>query len=475
MKQNAITPLMLGVLIMGTSTSLSAQRVKFKPIEISKNVVTRNVTRVTRPDLSKMKNFNPAFGARGFAMLPTRNVREFNPLFGYGKYNPVLGYKTQTSMANFSRFHELTTRPATAENRNIPVQFAPKVTQGEPLSNLVAPFEELTVAQLTEFLYMWRLANPDVMVNKSSSLYKMAQQQIQELQTKAEKYHGEERFFAEYPNVLFLQRLLDPAFTPKTYTQLVLETSVYPKHVTLNQVGFPVPTPQAAQARLLDNYLMLSHPRIMWLLDSTAGTDAYGSPRYTPLVQTFEEHVAAEYLLEMRQASVRIGQEATPRQLLEIAYNELESRTIPYSLTQDNVWTYDPIPYYNRTQLGKAIEQTLAQSARSAVRESRDISHLRVLHAVMNGLDTEYTDELNATMDSFEKLCKETPSTPENVAHLKQLHASLLNSDGFWQYLKIKEYDSVEFGELSEEEVAITRERISRFANQSVDELMQVK
>lgn len=475
MKDITSKHLVLGVLLAGISSPLFAQRVKLVPVKVPATQVTRRVARAVPTQSAKGAKFDHSLGVRGFAMDPTRSVREFDPLFGYGTYNPVLGYKTSFSAKNFSAVNDLATSPYWLSElgaAGIPVQFAPKVTQGEASLDTVVEFRSLTVAQLTEFIYMWRLANPDKMIAEESYLYKMAQQKVQEAPNGIET--GFNSFAEEYPNILFLQRLLDPQFTPKTYAQLAMETQVYPKHVTLNESGIPVPTPEAEQARLLDNYLMLSHPQAMGQFNSANVETGAIVGSYTPFIQTPEEHVSAEFLLELRQATVRIPEHATPRQLLEIAYNQLESHTLLYRSAPETIW-YEAFPNYDKTLLAKTIKSKLAEVDATVERESTDMSHLRVLNAVMDGLD-DFQDisAISTVMGSFEKLCRETPYTPENAAHLTQLHKSLLHASGFWEYLP-DGLGREDFYKLTDVELATQREAARRFAELSVEDLMHVK
>ena len=69
----------------------------------------------------------------------------------------------------------------------------------------------------------------------------------------------------EIPNYLFLNRMVNH-HTPTSYAQLYELTPFYPKHVTLNDNGFPVKkandkhfsTVDDNYARILDNYLILT-------------------------------------------------------------------------------------------------------------------------------------------------------------------------------------------------------------------------
>ncbi len=344
---------------------------------------------------------------------------------------------------------------------------------------MLVPVEQTTLPQLTEAIYLWRLVNPQVVLQGERTLLIQRAQELiaQEEMVFANRLPPDQVF--ELPNITFLKRLLDPQFTPKTYGQLAEETTIYPKHITLNGNGFPVPTAEAEQARILDNYLMLSHPQVMGRFNSAAwnspGTHYqsrsgnYFRPLdYTPFVLTHEERAAAEELLAKRHAVTKIPANATPRQLLAIAYNDLASHNVPYNSPQiADAWAHFAYPDYVHTALYSHIQKVLAQ-ADPLLRESTDVTHLIVLDAIMGGIEFQSPYEFYRVLDSFEKLCREVPATPENLAHLQLLHDALLRAPGFWELLPDSFVVDADFPELSQEEIMQMRERMERFSKTNI-------
>lgn len=382
-------------------------------------------------------------------------------------YNRVLGYKTARTHQYF--------RPDFGDGSSLydrRIQAIAKTTRTSEL-NLV-PMEKASLPQLTQFIYRWRLANPDKPLEDFSIMGQLAKQ-IRD--KKFQEIGRNPLYVEEYPHVLFLARLLEPSFTPQTYAQLAAQTDVYPTYVTLNGDGIPVTGEQAQQAGLLDEYLMLANQRMMGRFNSgnvnVPGADA--AQMYTPFTLTREEKLAAEQLFAKRQQAYHLPPNATQRQLLANAYNQLESHTIAYyTPAQQAQFAAEFFVDYPHTELYKQIKAKLARMEGSVWRESTDMSHLVVLDAIMGGLAENWQDTaaVNRALDAFEKLCKETPATPENTAHLALLHSSLLKSSGIWEYLPDSHVARTDFDKMKVDEIRYLQERVANFANLQVAKLM---
>lgn len=399
------------------------------------------------------------------------NVYKYDP-----GYSVVLGYKTPLIERTLERDLGVGSRAYTHnkfDTKPIFLQVAPKTRRslGDDVSTLFKNEGDLTLPEITQMVYMWRLANPMFIPYKYSLLGQRAHKLLEEhwINSKVPLDQME-----EVPNILFLNRLMSSSFTPKTYAALAAETKVYPKHVTLNADGFPVRTPESEQAYILDNYLMLAKPNMMGRFNSSNVSAPRGVKMYTPFTLTREEQAAAEKLLALREESVKIPENPTNRQLLEIAYNQLESHTIPYS----SLYSTGPFfPNYEHTKLHHIIKQRIANAEESVWREDRDMSHLVVLDAIMGGLGSpeewQNVSHINRALDAFEKLCKEVPATEANEIQLFHLRDSLLEADGIWEYMPDSHMSRSEFTQLEVEELSDLRDRVRQFSKATIKELMR--
>lgn len=418
---------------------------------------------VIKPVVHTTPGFSRLLGVWGYATQPSHH----NSLFNSNGYNPILGYKTRFSERAFHTYNgtELDVHP---------MQVTPVLGRSLFPDAAYVPLGKTSLPEMTEGVYLWRLVNPSVNIQGECFLHAnakdMIRQQIQDLQSNSLNPAEAE----ELPNLLFLQRLLDPAFTPHTYGQLAMLTVEYPKHITLTEEGFPVPVAQAEQAREWDLYLMLSHPQMMKQFDPVSMQMPATERGYTPFVLTPEEHAAAEELLAKRQIALQVPDNPTPRQLLEIAYNQLETHLVPYNTPEAEKYHLVAYPFYNNTTLARKIKETIAHSASTVWRESTDISHLIVLNAVMGGVEFENPDGLHRVFDAFEKLCREVSASPENIAHLKHLQKALLRAPGIWVFTP-RGWSRIYFTELADWEYEQLKDRITRFAELDVAAMVAPK
>ncbi len=279
---------------------------------------------------------------------------------------------------------------------------------------------------ITNAAYFWRVAHPEKSLQDNPYLYDWAQIHLKQAQT--EDYPFSERRMWNYPNYLLLKRLMSPNFTPTSYAKLYELTPIYPKHITLNDYGFPVKTADDDYANLLDAYLMLSNPKEMGVYNT------YG--QYTPFVLTPEEHAAAGKLLALRVQGEKLPANPTPRDLLELAYNRLETHTAPYSqidIEEVRCAFYSAYPNYKNTQLYQTIkgmikDQIPLESFHNGyyTLENVDMTHLIVLDAVMGGVNQQDLMEVRRALSAFDKLCAEVhPNDEQAIAHLAVLRKNL--------------------------------------------------
>lgn len=354
------------------------------------------------------------------------NEKIYHPVFGYTQ--PFTLYTSQEPIMALrapSSYKAIDTRL---------IQTAP-VLRTDTETGYLKSFtraDDLSVPQLTEAIYLHRLANPTAnfpahqtdgsayyanFLTEKANRVLNSTSQTGILQTE------------ELPSVQLLEKLRKPYFVANTYTELAaLYRKSYPKHVTLNADGIPVYTPLAETATLLDRFLMLSNPNELRLFNNTAQ-----GGQYTPFVLTKEEHRAAKQLLSDRAATQRIPADATPRDLIEIAYNRLESHTVPYTQAETAGPNYKAYPNYKNSRLYYAIKEKIdgqkpivvPERPCFASLENEDITHLIILDAVMGGVELTDWKNINRAIDAFTEFAAELEKTPENIAHVQVLQQNL--------------------------------------------------
>ena len=285
--------------------------------------------------------------------------------------------------------------------------------------------EDIDFQTITHAAYLWRVAHPGKSLQDNPYLYDWAKLHLKQHQN--EQVLGE-RIMWEFPNYVLLKRMMSPHFTPTSYAQLYELTPVYPKHITLNAGGFPVKTADDDYANILDTYLMLSNPQ------ETSQYNTYG--KYTPLILTQEEHAAADKLLALRAQGEKLPVNPTPRDVLEVAYNRLETHTVPYSqidIEDIQSGIYRAYPNYKNTQLYRTIQgmiknQIPLESYHQGyyTLENVDMTHLIVLDAVMGGVNQQDLTEVRRAISAFDKLCANVhPKDDPSIWHLIVLQKNL--------------------------------------------------
>ena len=351
----------------------------------------------------------------------------YHPVFGY--FKPMRSYPAKVLFATGEKM------PIGVEDEFI--QVAPVLVH--PNKSLPAKaFEDayhLTAyepnrVRLTQAAYLWRLAHPEKSLQDNEFLFKRLKEDLRDLRN-GEIFPQELGYTWYLPNRLFVKRLMDPSITPTSYAKLYELTPVYPKHITLDDYGFPVKTADADYAVLLDNYLMLSNPKQMSAFNNVLGNAA----EYVPFVLTKEEHAAADKLLQLRLQGEKLPANPTPRDVLELAYNRLETHTIPYSYPYiSEGYGYKAYPNYKNTQLYRTIKGMIKDQLPIESRdfygyitlENPDITHLIVLDAVMGGVEADNLKDVSRVLYAFERLCADVnPDYDRDIAHLEVLQDNL--------------------------------------------------
>ena len=252
----------------------------------------------------------------------------------------------------------------------------------------------------------------------------------------------------ELPSIELLTRLQKAAFMPNSYAELVrLFPKAYPKHVTLNEEGIPVKTSQADMASVLDTYLMLSNRKQLGAFNNTKQ-----GANYTPFILTPEEHAAANELLKSRLQNEQIPANPFADDLIEIAYNRLESHTIPYTQAAEAGAGYKAYPNYKNTALYRTIQGMIEGQEPDVfidtyhrILKNDDITHLIVLDAIMGGVELTDLKHADRALRAFDEFTADLEDTPENIAHVQVLQQNLrIVFEPYIEYNRNMPYNSID-------------------------------
>ena len=359
-------------------------------------------------------------------------------------YHPVFGYIPLENVSQATKTVYAVSEQLPTESDDF-IQVAPILHPALEKAPFIASFDEGIYIghehnKLAQAVYLWRLAHPHKLLRENPYLFEMAREVVKRNLPSGGVFiigfdEGMDGTW-ELPNYLFLKRMLGTV-TPTSYAKLYEITPFYPKHVTLNDYGFPVKTAQEesnglpfqtvddAYANMLDNYLMLSNPNEMGAFNNAG--------RYTPFVLTKEEHAAADKLLQLRRQGEKLPANPTERDLLELAYNRLETHTVPYTQIALVSDLYKAYPNYKNTRLYRAIKGKIrgqfpveSYDHGYAQLENMDMAHLIVLDAVMGGVEPDNLSDVRRALDAFEKLCADIhPKNEQAIAHLLILQQNL--------------------------------------------------
>ncbi len=342
-------------------------------------------------------------------------------------YHPVFGYvPSAKEKFHYPEIHFAARETLPSQDEEL-IQRAPLFKhQVDPIRvGFRQPFElgeDIDLPAITQAGYLWLVAHPGKSLEKNPYLYDWAQLHLKQAQRES---FPRERMMWEFPNYFLLKRLVRGNFTPTSYATLYELTPVYPKHIKLDEDGFPVKTADADYADILDAYLLLSNPNEM------GAYNTYG--KYTPFVLTQEEHAAANKLLQLRLQGEKLPANPTARDVLELAYNRLETHSIPYTKIDEVGREYKAYPNYKNTQLYRTIkgmikDQIPVESYHQGyyTLENVDITHLIVLDAVMGGVDQQNLTEIRRALRAFHKLCAYVHPDDDNaIWHLMVLQKNL--------------------------------------------------
>ncbi len=343
------------------------------------------------------------------------------------QYHPVFGYTLPTKLV-LSHNLDLRTPFRSAEMDPTALIQVKPILDKRHIQTAFEMYKELDLPQTTEMAYLWRLANPSK--DLAPDLHHAALTRLNNISKHSRDFDFYENKLENLPNMRFLKMLMDPIETPYSYAELWSTITCYPKHITLNEYGFPVKTKYANYAKELDLYLILSNPKEMGVYNNAG--------KYTPLVLTEEEHIAADELLALRLREEKIPENPTPRDLLDIAYNRLETHTIPYTEVKLDAtgrrWSvdadYKAYPNYKNTRLYRTIKGMIETEDPYSYSEGQDLSHnqldmlhLIVLDAVMGGVETDNLEDVNRALIAFSKLCTSVPQ--DQQAHVSVLKTNL--------------------------------------------------
>ena len=351
-------------------------------------------------------------------------------------HHPALGWYVH-SVATPSHLSPVTpfTAPDTKHIQARLVQTAPILNpfDANQVSQNFTDFLNLTPADLTQAFYMWRLANPQS-TNWQEEVPNYFLGMARYLESQSYKGVPLEQV-KELPNLQFLKRLKNPAFTPVSYAELYenlsnkaeriyKNLSEFPKYIYLDKFGVPFKSFEADEAALIDNYLMLSNPQEMGVFNN--GGD------YTPFILTETEHIAADKLLDLRIKSEKLPPQPNARDLLSLAYNRLAAQTVPYTEIDKVGPGYKAYPNYKNTELYQAIKKkldkliSLEKSTPLSYYQESTKDNLLVLNAIMGGMNIEDLEEASRVLNAFEAMCKR-PFTrnKESLAHFVILQRNL--------------------------------------------------
>ena len=355
-------------------------------------------------------------------------------------YHPVFGY-TNTLSRDFANVY-----PVTSANIH-QLDFGPngRLIQTAPILNPVtSPLmylqafshtKDLSSQQLAEGFYLYRIAQPedvvfpvrrpdDIMLTEgyTSSFLNESRRRLEQFSPSI--------LTEELPSLRFLEYLQDPYMPVKSYAEIAkFYRESYPKHVTLNEEGIPVKTEESKAARILDNYLMLSNRKQLGAFNNTKQ-----GANYTPFVLTPEEHAAANELLKSRLQNEQIPANPFEDDLIEIAYNRLESHTIPYTQAEKAGVGYKAYPNYKNTYLYRAIKGMIEGQEPDVlidiytghrILKNDDITHLIVLDAIMGGVELTDLKHAERALRAFDEFTADLEDTPENIAHIHILQQNL--------------------------------------------------
>ena len=367
--------------------------------------------------------------------------------------HPVFGYTAPLLSSDLAKAYPVTSDKVQSldlQHTQGLIQTAPILSPAnEPLKYIQAfsHTNSLSVAQLTQATYLYRMAHPTHQpgTNTQDPYLSGLLQKSKSLMTQSSANLWQQE---ELPSIELLTRLQKAAFMPNSYAELVrLFPKAYPKHVTLNEEGIPVKTSQADMASVLDTYLMLSNRKQLGAFNNTKQ-----GANYTPFILTPEEHAAANELLKSRLQNEQIPANPFADDLIEIAYNRLESHTIPYTQAAEAGAGYKAYPNYKNTALYRTIQGMIEGQEPDVfidtyhrILKNDDITHLIVLDAIMGGVELTDLKHADRALRAFDEFTADLEDTPENIAHVQVLQQNLrIVFEPYIEYNRNMPYNSID-------------------------------
>ncbi|WP_428050236.1 hypothetical protein [Candidatus Avelusimicrobium caledoniensis] len=367
-------------------------------------------------------------------------------------FHPVFGYTAPLLPTDLAKVYPVTSDKAQSldlQHTQGLIQTAPILSPAnEPLKYIQAfsHTNSLSVAQLTQATYLYRMAHPTHQpgTNTQDLYLSGLLQKSKSLMTQSSANLWQRE---ELPSIGLLTRLQKAAFMPNSYAELVRLFPEYPKHVTLNEEGIPVKTSQADMASVLDTYLMLSNRKQLGAFNNTKQ-----GANYTPFILTPEEHAAANELLKSRLQNEQIPANPFADDLIEIAYNRLESHTIPYTQAAEAGAGYKAYPNYKNTALYRTIQGMIEGQEPDVfidtyhrILKNDDITHLIVLDAIMGGVELTDLKHADRALRAFDEFTADLEDTPENIAHVQVLQQNLrIVFEPYIEYNRNMPYNSID-------------------------------
>ena len=374
-------------------------------------------------------------------------------------YSPVFGY-TNTLSIDFANVY-----PVTSANIH-QLDFGPNglLIQTAPILNPVtSPLrylqafshtKNISTPRLAEGFYLYWLAQPDEVLSLVRRPEDILLTEgytasfLHEIHWRLEQRPQSILTTEELPSLQFLEYLQEPYIPVKSYAELAaIYKNAYPKHVTINEEGIPVKTEESKAARILDNYLMLSNRKQLG-----AFNNASQGANYTPFILTRAEHAAANELLKSRLQNEQIPANPFADDLIEIAYNRLESHTIPYTQAAEAGAGYKAYPNYKNTALYRTIQGMIEGQEPDVfidtyhrILKNDDITHLIVLDAIMGGVELTDLKHADRALRAFDEFTADLEDTPENIAHVQVLQQNLrIVFEPYIEYNRNMPYNSID-------------------------------
>lgn len=321
--------------------------------------------------------------------------------------------------------------------------------------------EDITLPQMANAVYLWRLENPGATLQDNPVLLEKAQAVLaQEKETPT---------LTGKITAPFLDSLTRKnSVPPKSFQEWLDATATYPHTVELDEAGFPKKF-VSATARL-DKQLLAADPvsmgiyavEIYQILNETEMAACAG------LALTEPERVAAEELIQKRLERTAIPITSSPREVLQVAYDYFGTKQLLSGQSTLRYMYRTDEPFEELTSAEKdafMVHKLVRYQIEHASPWNPDVAHLRVLdyvaareiHYGHNG--PALIEEMHYVINSWRVLTSSLGNQELSPAakKLKYELAETLVDDYNW----VKSYDFAYSDPLWEERLAHLRREIS--------------